>query len=40
MRITVILVEKFNKGYNNAALGMHQGSVFPYAHKGRVKFGI
>lgn len=41
MRTTLFTVEKLNSGYViNAALGMHQGSVFPYSHKGRAKFGF
>lgn len=37
---TLFLVEKLNQNDIIAALGMHQGSVFPYAHKGRARFGI
>lgn len=40
MRNTLFLVEKLNNGIIKAALGMHQGFVFPSAHKGRAKFGI
>lgn len=40
MRNTIYSIIKMNRGYVNAALGMHQGSVFPYSHKGRARFGI
>ena len=40
MTHTLYLVKKFNVESINAALGMHQGSVFPYSHKGRARFGI
>jgi len=40
MRHTLFSVEKQNQDYIIAALGMHQGFLFPYAHKGRAKFGI